>query len=479
MKKISESRAMLKLGGWAGDSISLTLLFTWILSYPMHGFFLQGVAGPNFYVLGHLFTASHGLGLFTIGSLSITMLQNKTFIKLAGVSVLVLTIAYTILPQSGSIKYIICIILGFSSAYLVLAWACVFTGSNIAPELTLGVAMALTNVLLGLIGFAHNIPKTAFITASALSGLAPLISAFYITRKQPSVELQNFPDEQKNIKVGLPTFLGIAFLVAAAFFSGGLWYRAVLPLFHLKWPDIMGIGSFIYAAAVLGLSLNAQKHSLYWLGTISLSALGIGLATSLIGLDKSVVLALTLIILAAGLGALDLFFWLTLRKLSLFLGTQRSFGFGLGLSLFFITAPGIAIDTGVLTNPLESPVMSVIGACLLFLINPLLVQLLQPLSVSLPKHDGVYDSFHEPTATNKGEENQTVTHYPEFWYNFTVSEKRVYEFICKGWTDPEIAAHLNISRHTVKFHVRNLLRKAGVSNRKELLAQLVSNRDEK
>lgn len=470
--KASEIKASVNSNGWVGHSIALTLLFSWILTYPMHGIFLQGVFGPDAYILGHVFTASHGLGLIALGLLSIRIDRNSTFIKLAGVTVFVLTVAWTVLPQNGPIKYVICSFLGLSSAFLVLAWACSFIG-NKAPELTLGVSMALTNVLLGLVGLAHNIPETAIKTAAALSGLAPLLGALYITRVK-SGEPESVPDEQIKMKVGLHTFLGIAFLTAAAYFSGGLWYRAVLPVFYSKWPNIIGIDSLIYAMAVFSLALYARKRSFYWIGTISLSTLGIGLAASFIGLDRPVVLALTLVLLATGLGAMDLFFWLTLRKLSFFLGTQRSFGFGLGLSLFFITAPGIAMDTGILASPLLSPVASVIGACLLFLINPLLVLLLQPLSVSLCKHDKGPDFLQ---SAGREEKNQTYSFYPTFWHSLTNSEKNVYELICKGRTDAEIAADLIISRHTVKFHARNILRKAGVPNRKELLAQLVNNRD--
>ncbi|MFZ5642898.1 MAG: LuxR C-terminal-related transcriptional regulator [Bacillota bacterium] len=466
--KISDIKNTLKLKEWIGDSLSLTLLFAWTLTYPMHGFFLQGVFGENAYELGHFFSASHGLGLIAAGFLSQHIVRSIKIIKLAGVAVFVLTAAWTFLPQVNLIKFGFCSFLGFSSAYLVIAWACRFI-DNKAPALTLGVAMSLTNVLLGLVGFT-NIPEAAVKTAAALSGLAPLAGAFYIARVKETKGPQIIPKEQKKIKAGFNTFMGVAFLAAIAYFSGGLWYRAVLPHFYSNWPNIIGIDCIIYAFAVLGLAFYARKRSFYWVGTISLSALGIGLATSVIGLERPLVLASTLAFLAAGLGALDLFYWLTLRKLSIFLGTQKSFGFGLGLSLFFITAPGIALDTGVLTNPLASPIAPVIGACLLFLINPLLVLLLHPLSVSLPQYHEEPESFEEPAA-------QPI--YPAFWHSLTNSEKNVYELICKGQTDAEIAADLIISRHTVKFHARNILRKAGVSNRKELLAQLADSRNTK
>lgn len=470
---ISGIKSNLISNSWLGHSISLNMFFIWILTYPMHGFFLPGIFGPDAYILGHVFTASHGLGLIAFGLLSPYISWNRAYIKLAGIAVFFLTLAWTIFPHGELMKLGICSLMAIFSSYLILAWARSFIG-NKAPELTLGLAMALTNVLLGLVGLSHNIPETVLKTAAALSGFAPLLGSFYIANIKTE-DAQDIPAEQISKKSGSYTFLGIVFLASAAYFSGGLWYRAVLPLFYSKWPNIMGIDSFIYAIAVLGLAFYARRHSFYWVGAISLSALGIALATSVIGLNTPLVLASTLAFLAVGLGAMDLFFWLTLRKLSFFIGTGKSFGLGLGLSLLFIAAPGIALDTGILTNPLLSPIASVIGACLLFLINPLLVLLLRPLTVSKTRNEE--PEYLIESAAGREEEGLTEPCYPSFWHDLTNSEKNVYELICQGRTDAEIAAGLVISRHTVKFHARNILRKAGVSNRKELLALLAGNRD--
>ena len=38
----------------------------------------------------------------------------------------------------------------------------------------------------------------------------------------------------------------------------------------------------------------------------------------------------------------------------------------------------------------------------------------------------------------------------------------------RGWTNPEIAAHMNVSAHTIKRHVSAALRKLGIGQRQEL-----------
>ncbi|MDN5874441.1 MAG: LuxR C-terminal-related transcriptional regulator [Sinobacteraceae bacterium] len=47
----------------------------------------------------------------------------------------------------------------------------------------------------------------------------------------------------------------------------------------------------------------------------------------------------------------------------------------------------------------------------------------------------------------------------------TTRERQVLERICKGQTDAEIAAALQISRNTVRNHVANLYDKIGVNRR--------------
>lgn len=48
--------------------------------------------------------------------------------------------------------------------------------------------------------------------------------------------------------------------------------------------------------------------------------------------------------------------------------------------------------------------------------------------------------------------------------NLTVREHDILSWTAKGYTKVEIAGRLNISRHTVDYHVRNILQKTGARN---------------
>jgi DNA-binding NarL/FixJ family response regulator len=53
----------------------------------------------------------------------------------------------------------------------------------------------------------------------------------------------------------------------------------------------------------------------------------------------------------------------------------------------------------------------------------------------------------------------------------TPREQQVAQLLVRGLTNKEIAARLEISEHTVKFHLNGLLRKLGVSTRTEAVVQ--------
>jgi DNA-binding CsgD family transcriptional regulator len=59
-------------------------------------------------------------------------------------------------------------------------------------------------------------------------------------------------------------------------------------------------------------------------------------------------------------------------------------------------------------------------------------------------------------------------------YRLTAREKEVYEQVLGGKSNAQIAASLFISENTVKRHVNNIFRKAGVKSRYELLSKSMS-----
>ena len=67
-------------------------------------------------------------------------------------------------------------------------------------------------------------------------------------------------------------------------------------------------------------------------------------------------------------------------------------------------------------------------------------------------------------------------HFGEAWPTVSQLSKReieVVRMICEGLTNREIGEKLYISEHTVKDHIKNIMRKMGVASRNELVAVLL------
>ena len=71
-----------------------------------------------------------------------------------------------------------------------------------------------------------------------------------------------------------------------------------------------------------------------------------------------------------------------------------------------------------------------------------------------------------------GRRNQHLTRHTKDRFNLTNREQDIINYLTQGRTNKEIAQDLNISEHTVKEHIRHLLRKTHSSSRTAILAHL-------
>jgi len=66
------------------------------------------------------------------------------------------------------------------------------------------------------------------------------------------------------------------------------------------------------------------------------------------------------------------------------------------------------------------------------------------------------------------EQQQQADEGLHYWETLSPREQEVAALTCLGYTNAEIAKRLHIALPTVKTHIRNILRKFGLSNRTEL-----------
>ena len=71
-----------------------------------------------------------------------------------------------------------------------------------------------------------------------------------------------------------------------------------------------------------------------------------------------------------------------------------------------------------------------------------------------------------------GREQRIVPGQAKDHFRLTDREVEIVKYISEGWTNKEIAQHLDISEHTVKEHVRHLLKKTKSTTRTGILAKI-------
>jgi DNA-binding NarL/FixJ family response regulator len=72
-------------------------------------------------------------------------------------------------------------------------------------------------------------------------------------------------------------------------------------------------------------------------------------------------------------------------------------------------------------------------------------------------------------------ENNKPIFTGEMFETLTAREKEVLEMLGEGASNKSIAYQLNISEHTVKFHVASIFAKLGVNTRTEAVTQALRN----
>jgi len=88
----------------------------------------------------------------------------------------------------------------------------------------------------------------------------------------------------------------------------------------------------------------------------------------------------------------------------------------------------------------------------------------------------ISDSAGQPAAWHLSiQECLLETSDPQAGPVFSASERRITALVHLNLINKEIAAQLNVSVHTVKFHLSNIFRKTGTSNRSELCRWLSEN----
>jgi DNA-binding CsgD family transcriptional regulator len=436
-------------------------LFGWLLAFPMFGPLLFATAGPAAPTAGLIFVFAHGAGLLLLHLLPAARIWQ---VRIAGTVTALLTLASAGgFVTSPPVVYAGMAVLGPAAAMLVLAWADGWIGCENRLG-ALAVAMAGANLVVALVGLPTGLTPAVWLTLMALL----ILGCSHLLITVPTVSASTAPAGLAAALRTVPpvSLLAVAAFALADFFVGGLWYNILSASAAAVGAWQPAMEAVTYAAAIAALYWLVRGRQGGQLALYSLSALGMGLVVAAAGAAGAGVTVSFRAILLVGLAAGDLFYWDQLGQLGLTLGARRTMGLGLGASLLLI---GLAnLGSGLVTPAEPGPgrLFLLLGAALLFLVIPVVFRFAAGTAASagappaLPP-DRPVPAAAPPILTHLGAE-------------LTRAEREVFALLTQGATDQEIADRLVISKHTVKFHVRNLLHKAGVANRKELLSHLLA-----
>ncbi len=250
--------------------------------------------------------------------------------------------------------------------------------------------------------------------------------------------------------------------ILASSYVGGLLYGAIIPAVE-GWAGLgwLSFWPYILAFIIAGL-LASRRYEL--LPAVTLSIYGLALLP-LTMLEPGAVAfhwLASFVSIMIGAAFADAFIWLALIYLAS-QGHPRVIASGLALNVLTIWAVSVLSDLALLRSPDRMPIASLLSAALLFVLIPIIIARLAPSRRPEPVGRQPADSVDILEWVSR----------PEIVATLTDAEKRVCGLVLMGKTNREIAEALFISINTVKYHVRNVLRKSSCANRKALTAKLV------
>jgi DNA-binding CsgD family transcriptional regulator len=435
----------------------LAFLFGWIFSFPMLGPFLLAINSVDALIRALAFITSLAFGLFSLHKLSIKYATSHFIIRTAGGLIAVLTLLYAFVPGDLYFGSLLLAMLGLLTAYLVLAWVPWFAVQD-QPLLVLAIAMAGSGVIMAMANFAPFV-----LTKTRLCALAVIVTA--CTFVYPKTCFDIYPRKAFN---PAPTtrsrsmVLALSAFLIAVYFSASTWNLKTSLEFHSFWPSV---DLLIYAGSVPLFAYITERSDPTDLSVYSLSALGLALLAAATRLNTGLSISTYHTMLYFGLAAANLFLCYGLLMLGEYYGHRKVFGITLGAVMVLQTLSALIARGKPLYSRSDS-LFTVLNAMIFFAMTPLVFHSSKAFRQEYA--DKVTPRLVDPVPDHSEDESGFVS------YDLTPSETEIFSLLLEGSTDADIAAKLFISRNTVKFHVRNILRKAGVANRRELLSHVLA-----
>lgn len=425
-------------------------LFGWLISYPFYGspvFTLLGTQQAGFFC--HLFGGGLAAGFFLAGFLLPFRVVPHRLVRFAGLFAALVPLSCLTLPAFVFLAPAA----GLVAAWPIFAWAC-----NIARTATLIPLLAAGVVGANLLCWCCRMLAASKVTALPAVLILSLIWCCALLFLPPT------PHQEKK-PLAIARWAPLFLFALATYPTYGIHFRVLLPLATESGLGLR-LGCLPYVIVFAAAAFLAVRYSLMSVAAAGLSFLGLA-SVSLAALSAfTPVPLLFLFALTAaliGLACTDFYYWTALVGLAAG-GKAEVLGLGLGLCVVLITGTGVLVDTTNVVAVAQTPLAALLDSAFLFLLLPLL---LPRLALGMRTDTAPANLPAPADPPERGEAPATRALLDVL----TPAERRVFALLLTDKTYGEIAADLLISPNTVKYHVRNIYRKAGCSSRQELQAR--------
>ncbi|KUO67285.1 MAG: hypothetical protein APF84_09675 [Gracilibacter sp. BRH_c7a] len=457
--------------------IYMALFFSWLLFIPFYGpgqYILTTIPeASNIFILGHIIGMLH-CGWYYASRKKV----DKYIVEKILVILIPICIAIAFIAQSMIIDIVTFLIIGYASSMLVIRWASWFSSSDFSSYrgLLMGMTIALSNIFL----FAYTkllYFEDYYSWVILLSSLLGTLGVFLILE----LSMTAGRGIEFNMKRALPPWHLLVFAIFA-FMAGGFLYSAVYSVEVDVSLQLRSLTIFAYIIGVVFFGYLADKFSKIILLPSLFTVIGIGFVLLIINKGYVPLYLISESVILFGLGCADLYYWLTLADHSIKEYIPFVFAVGLSFHLVVISFTATMTEHFLMNSDWGFSLVGIIGSITMFLgifFSFWVYRLFNP-TEDILKYGETYNlgeamsvaTIPVEEASGKGIDMEYLNNiFDELTpdsFGLTQREKELALLLLQGFSYVQIAEQLFISNHTVKYHVRNILRKADVNNRHEL-----------
>lgn len=454
----------------AGDSNRLLIwalapFFGWLLSFPFYGpvFPLIAPIHPAEETpLILIFISTHALTFLAGGAfLKKTFCYRRIMIRSLVACILLSIFLWFANPEVWPAGMAL---MGISAALFILAWSHAYAAGppGSARMKRMALLIIVANVFFLIIRTLSSILALNYLLPVLL---APLFLSFWLLLKsRPSEKIdENAPSDQKQgTSIALLT---LALFIFGLYLTSGLMYNVIYASHATHSTFFLYFQYTPYKLVLLLMWLYGAKQQHYFTIYMGVSLLGLAFVSFALLTHDPVSYIITETILQAAFALLDLFCWVLLGEVASVHGfPSRVFGYSLG-----------AMSAAILTGDLVGGQLLIIGenyrlltaifaACAIFL-----VLLVMPwMYKHVLKEHGPLPAHPVP-----GEPLARLIPQPQAEKIYTPREIEIIKHLLTGSSNKTIAEELFISENTLKTHLRNIYKKAGVTRKRELLSKAI------